>query len=121
MSTDSVSGADAEKLARTHLETQGLSLITANFASRFGEIDLVMRDRSAIVFVEVRYRKNQNFGAAHATVDRRKQKKLILAAQWFLQNKRWHNKAARFDVVGITPNRSSGELEYNWCKNAFIV
>lgn len=119
MSSNSVSGADAEQFARTHLEAHGLSLITANFASRFGEIDLVMRDQSAIVFVEVRYRKTPVYGTALETVDRRKQKKLILAAQWYLQNKRWHNKAARFDVVGISPKLGSGELEYTWCKNAF--
>ncbi len=120
MSRASLSGADAEKLARSYLEAQGLALITANFASRFGEIDLVMNDGSAIVFVEVRYRKNPNFGTALETVDRRKQKKLVLAAQFFLQKKRWSNKATRFDVVGISPCNSNG-LEYNWCKNAFLV
>ena len=106
-------------LARTHLEARGLSLIAANFASRFGEIDLVMCDKNVVVFVEVRFRKTASFGAAVATVDRRKQKKLILAAQWFLQQKRWSNRAARFDVVGISPQHNSGQLEYNWCKNAF--
>ncbi len=116
-----ISGSDAEKLARTHLEAQGLSLITANFASRFGEIDLVMHDQDVIVFVEVRYRKTTSFGSATATVDRRKQKKLILAAQWFLQQKRWSNRSARFDVVGISPQHNEGQLEYNWCKNAFGV
>ncbi|MGI9284176.1 MAG: YraN family protein [Pseudomonadales bacterium] len=121
MSPNNVSGADAEKLARAHLEAQGLSLISANFTSRFGEIDLVMNDQSAIVFIEVRHRKNPSFGTALETVNRRKQKKLILAAQFFLQKKRWSNKDARFDVIGISPNGSSGELEYNWCKNAFLV
>lgn len=114
-----ITGADAELLALTRLEEQGLSLIARNFASRFGEIDLVMHDRSIIVFVEVRYRKTSNFGAAVATVDRRKQKKLILAAQWFLQQRRWSDRAARFDVIGISPHRDSGQLEYDWCKNAF--
>jgi putative endonuclease len=60
------SGRQAEDRALAYLQTQGLVLITRNFRSRRGEIDLVMRDAATLVFVEVRKRRSQRFGGAAA-------------------------------------------------------
>lgn len=119
MATQRISGSDAESLARAHLEARGLKLIASNFASRCGEIDLIMRDQQTIVFVEVRYRNNAAYGTPLETVGQRKQKRLILAAQRFLQLQRLSNTPARFDVIGISPGQNSGELTFDWCQNAF--
>ena len=48
-------GSDAEQLAATYLQQQGLILVTSNYSCRFGEIDLIMRDGKSLVFVEVRF------------------------------------------------------------------
>lgn len=108
-------GGLAEATAERYLAQKGLMFIQRNFRTKMGEIDLIMQDKDTLVFVEVRYRKNASFGGAIASVDRRKQMKLIRTAQYYLA---WHEKYAkmpcRFDIVGVS------ELEkIEWIKNAF--
>ncbi len=61
-------GASAEALAASWLEARGLKLIARNVRFRYGEIDLVMDDGEALVFVEVRYRARDDYGGAAASV-----------------------------------------------------
>ena len=110
------SGRAAEQNARSHLEQHGLRLLFQNWSCRCGELDLVMLDGDTVVFVEVRYRKNTQWGGALASIDERKQQKLIFAAQYFLQREsRWANSPCRFDVVAI----DSHPDQLNWLQNAF--
>lgn len=78
-------GAEFEQRALAHLHQAGLRLLTRNFNTRFGEIDLVMRDSDALVFVEVRHRRNRSFGGGAASVGAAKRARLQRAAQLFLQ------------------------------------
>ena len=112
-------GKEAESLARRHLEQQGLRLLAQNWACKRGELDLVMLDGDTVVFVEVRYRKNTQWGGALGSIDARKRKKVIFAAQYFLQREsRWAHCACRFDVVTIDgPLKATPQL--NWLRNAF--
>lgn len=109
-------GQQNEDLALTYLQQQGLTLIQRNYRSRLGEIDLVMKDREHVVFVEVRYRSTTKFGGALASVDRRKQSKLIKCAQQYIANTS-SQQNFRFDVIAISP--SSGQHEIQWITNAF--
>lgn len=102
----------AEQRAEKHLIEHGLVLIDRNFSCAVGEIDLLMRDKKQLVFVEVRYRNSPTFGSALETVTRKKQKKIIAAAQYYLQ-KYCKSVDYRFDVVGITHN------ELHWVPSAF--
>jgi putative endonuclease len=70
-----------ERRARAELERAGLTCLASNYTTRHGELDLVMRERHTIVFVEVRYRKSATHGDAAASVTSTKQVKLVLAAQ----------------------------------------
>ncbi len=109
-------GDNAEKRAYQFLQTHGLTLITQNYRSPFGEIDLIMQDGKDVVFVEVRARKNNAFGSAIESVNRHKQRKIWDTSIHFLQRRNWLNKTnCRFDVVGI----HSDQLE--WIKNAFTA
>lgn len=117
-----------EAKARDYLRKQGLKEFQFNFHSRYGEIDLIATDKDTLVFIEVRYRKNQDHGGALATVNIHKQKKIIKTAQHFLQKKGLTNKIpCRFDVIGITGKvtdraysmESIDNLEFQWIKNAF--
>ena len=111
-------GAAWERAARAHLEADGLRLLTANARYRGGEIDLVMRDREAIVFVEVRYRRNGDFGGSAPSVDAAKQRKLVLAAQCFLaEHPEFANAPCRFDVVAVDGATDAPRVE--WIRNAF--
>jgi len=111
-------GQYAEELACSFLKQQGLSFINKNYHCRYGEIDLIMKQDSTIVFVEVRYRKANSQVDSITSVDSRKQKKLYRSAENYLQsNKVHHSTLARFDVVGITQQNNS-EPEINWIQNA---
>jgi len=102
MGNTQTSGDAGEAIALEYLQQQGLTLITRNYRCRRGEIDLIMQHHESIVFIEVRYRRNNRFGGAHASVDRRKQDKLIVSALHYLQeNRRAARQPARFDVIAI--------------------
>jgi putative endonuclease len=111
-------GQAAESAACRHLEEQGLALIARNYRSPFGEIDLVMRDRHALVFVEVRQRRSERYGTPAETVDARKQARLRATAEHYLQqHPRESQNPCRFDIVAILDNPRGRRIE--WLRNAF--
>ncbi len=115
-------GREAEELACHHLQKHGLHLLERNYHCKRGEIDLVMRDASSIIFVEVRYRRNHHFGSGAESVDRHKQAKLTAAALHYLQSNTAAAKSpARFDVVSVTVNTVPGHApaDIQWIQNAF--
>jgi putative endonuclease len=110
-----MSGAQAEHWAADYLQRHGLKLVTQNFRSYFGEIDLIMQDADTLVFIEVRQRSSDDFGGAAASIDRHKQHRLIRTAQYYLARLR-HTPPCRFDVV-LMDNEQGHNSE--WIKNAF--
>jgi putative endonuclease len=111
-------GRRAEEAAYRYLASQGLTLLERNFRHRRGEIDLIMREKTCIVFVEVRYRSSPRYGSALESVDRRKQEKLVMTAQHYLQtHARAAQQTARFDVISIEPGAQDPSI--TWIKDAF--
>jgi putative endonuclease len=95
-------GTAGELQARAFLEASGMQLIEAGWRCRLGELDLIMRDRDVLVFVEVRARGQGGTVSARESVDWRKQKKFIRAARaWMAANPEANLLPARFDVVAI--------------------
>jgi putative endonuclease len=107
-------GVDTERLVCDYLQSKGLQLLQRNFFSRYGEIDLIMRDGDTLVFVEVRYRKNRNYGGAAASVTPAKQQRIIKTALNY-QQQNAPQDGMRFDVVAVEGNASRIE----WIQNAF--
>ncbi len=108
-------------MALNHLLRAGLQHIASNVRYRNGELDLVMLDQGTtgktLVFVEVRMRASAAFGGAAASVDRNKQRRLINAAEQYLQQHHARQPpACRFDVVTLD---GAGNLE--WLRDAFQV
>lgn len=113
-----IRGDAVETAALAHLQAQGLHLLSRNATARSGEIDLVMVDGDAVVFVEVRYRASMAFGGGAASVDAGKRRKLVRAAHVFLLRHPRHADApCRFDVVAASGDPASPALE--WLKDAF--
>jgi len=111
-------GMDAEKNAETFLKKNNLRLVTRNFRSRFGEIDLIMLDKKTLAFIEVRHRKSRLYGGAAASVTRQKQLRIIKTAQWFLmQNQKYQHYDCRFDVIAFEVD--TAPTEPLWYKGAF--
>lgn len=107
-----------EELARSWLEARGLELLQCNYRCKLGEIDLVMRERDALVFVEVRFRSDRSQVPPCETVDHRKQQKLRrTASHYLLWNRAFAQLPCRFDVLGISA--IDGRLQYEWIRDAF--
>ncbi|WP_168204014.1 YraN family protein [Aliikangiella coralliicola] len=113
-------GFQLESFACTQLKKSQCLIVENNFQCKLGEIDIIARDGQTLIFVEVRYRKQSSYGGAVASVDLRKQKKIIQTASFYLQQKKLTNKVScRFDVFAI--EGSAERLSYNWIKNAFTA
>ena len=111
-------GKAYEAMARRHLEAAGLRLLAANYATRFGEIDLVMRDHDVLVFAEVRYRASARFGGAAASVTAAKCRKLATAAEQYRQaNPALARLPCRFDLVALEGDPRAPSIE--WLRAAF--
>ncbi len=108
-------GEDAELMAVAYLQRHHLVLIEKNYHCRFGEIDLIMRDGPALVFVEVRMRASTFFGGAAASITASKQMKLLRAARHYIAG-RDSEPNCRFDVVLLSG--ANGQA-IEWIKNAF--
>lgn len=93
-------GAWGERLAAEYLRKKGMRLVETNFRCRFGEIDLICRDKKYLVFVEVKLRKDDRFAAPREFVDFRKQQRLRTTAEYYLSTREL-DVPCRFDVVEI--------------------
>ena len=111
-------GARYEAIALDHLQDAGLELIARNYHCRYGEIDLVMRERDMIVFVEVRFRRAGHFGDGIDSVNAGKRAKLIRTASAFLaEHPRLADATCRFDVLAISDDSHAPSPD--WRRNAF--
>ena len=108
-------GVQAEQLAAVFLQQQGLQLVEQNYRCRYGEIDLILREQKTLVFVEVRLRKNEQFGGAAASITTQKQTKLLSTARHYLSGNA-NPPPCRFDVVLLS---SLDVSKVEWIKNAF--
>ena len=118
MSERRAAGDAAERLAERHLARHGLRLVARNWHCRFGELDLIMADGEALVFVEVRRRRrSKRFASAAESVGPAKRAKLVRSARAYLAGRR-RQPPCRFDVVGVQED-ASGTLELQWIRDAF--
>ncbi|CAG8998932.1 MAG: hypothetical protein CENE_00896 [Candidatus Celerinatantimonas neptuna] len=110
-------GNIAENNACRYLRKRGLKILQRNYYCKGGELDIIARDSSHLVFVEVRIRKNSQFGGALASVTTKKQKHLLHAAYCFMQQQKLNpaHQALRFDIIAIEQETD----QIRWIKNAF--
>lgn len=111
-----------ETISSRYLISQGLRYITQNFHSRQGEIDLIMQDQETLVFIEVKYRRNNSFGGAIAAISDKKKLKIRQTATFYLQKHGLsaYNTPCRFDVVTLQGNNDNHSTPLiTWLKNAF--
>lgn len=106
-------GNIAEKKAVRYLKKNGLKIIERNFTTVIGEIDIIARQKDYIVFIEVKYRKSNEFGVPSQAVNRSKQSKYRLISQQYLLSRKLIDNAMRFDVIEIS------DKEINHIINAF--
>lgn len=100
MAKSKIRGAWGEALAAEYLRKKRYQLVAAGYSCRFGEIDLIVKDKKFLVFVEVKLRKSDSFALAREYVDRNKQDRIRVTASMYLaQNPT--DLQPRFDVIEI--------------------
>lgn len=100
MNDSKKTGNLGEKLALEYMVSKGFKHIISNYHSRYGEIDIIFESSENIVFVEVKARKNYNFGRGIEAVNEQKRIKIIKTAFEYLLNHP-SNKQPRFDVIEV--------------------
>jgi putative endonuclease len=94
-------GQRGEKAARKHLQRLGLKFLTANFRTDRGEIDLVMRDKDCLVFIEVKTRSSEEWSRPASAVDAPRRKRLTRAGLDYLRLLKNPPVKVRFDIVEV--------------------
>jgi len=110
-------GQSGEEAAVSFIKRNGYRIITKNYKSKLGEIDIIARDKGTICFIEVKSRKTDRYGLPQEAVSMDKQRHISRAALLFLKEKNLLNKKARFDVISIIYNEGIPKL--GLIKNAF--
>ena len=115
-------GAWGEDRAAEYLQNAGYRIVQRNFRCRLGEIDLIARKGEILAFVEVKLRKDSSHGEAREFVTADKQRKIRLAASWYLAgNAAAQQLQPRFDVVEVyAPLGADGPVTLNYLENAFM-
>ena len=111
-------GKQGEDLALGYLTEKGYAAVARGYRSRFGEIDIIVRNAEYIVFAEVKLRKNAAFAQAREFVDRNKQRKIKATASLWLSS---HETLLqpRFDVIEIYAPDEAAQPEIIHIENAF--
>ena len=106
-----------EQQAKHWLTQQGINIIAENFRCKGGEIDLIgLNTQSQLIFFEVKYRKQTNYGNPAETVNHQKQQRIIKCAQnYLLKHPQYQDSAMQFDVITFTAKQQTPE----WIQNAF--
>lgn len=100
MGRNNIAGAWGEAKAAEYLRRKGYALVAQGYRSRFGEIDLIVKNRKFLVFAEVKLRKNADFARAREYVDFRKQERIRTTASIYLSENPT-GLQPRFDVIEI--------------------
>ena len=114
-------GKRGEDTAEKYLKRYGYRIIEKNYKSHSGEIDIIALDGGTIVFVEVKTRRNDEFGPPELSVNAAKRKKIIKSAFHFLAAKRIKDTPCRFDIVAITESSDRKDKKVNLIKDAFEI
>ncbi len=109
-------GREGEDRAARFLKKQGYKILERNYSTPQGEIDLIALHRGEVVFVEVKTRTNDAYGAPELAVNPRKQQRMVKAALGYIKYKKLHQVPCRFDVVAIS---AAAEQSIDLIENAF--
>ena len=105
-------GRLGEDAAAQYLQRKGMKILERNYRTPVGEIDLVARHRNILAFVEVKTRRGTAFGSPAEAVGPRKQRQVVQAAKWYLNDQPHVKLQPRFDVVSIIVEGSALQIEH---------
>ena len=112
-------GRLGEKKAEEFLRRKGYRILTKNYRTNLGELDLVCLDHETLVFVEVKTNHGDDYGAPEERVHLQKQKQIVKTANHYLKTRCVKNKDCRFDVVSVVIQ--DDQTEINHIPDAFYI
>lgn len=121
MTTSHEVGRRGERAAVRWLRERGYRILETNYRWRRAEIDVIARDGSQVVFVEVKTRKVTAFGSPEGAVDRRKQAQIAKVAAHYLQVRGMEGVDCRFDVLSLREGSRPGQISVEHFRNAFWI
>lgn len=100
-------GVEGEDIANRYLKMNNYTILDRNFSCRQGEIDIIAKDNimNEYVFIEVKTRKNDKYGEPVEAVDKKKQKHIVYATEYYVYKNELENAFIRFDVISIYKNK----------------
>lgn len=98
-------GSHFEKIAGAYLEKKGYRILEYNFRCPYSEIDIIARDGNYLVFCEVKYRNENDKVQPLEAIDARKQKRISMAALFYVGKHKIISEPCRFDVIGISGDK----------------
>lgn len=99
-------GTKKEQEACRYLEKKGYQILATNYRCRYAELDIVAKHGRELVFVEVKYRKNTDFGESMYAVSGKKMRNISLCARYYIYKEHMDpDTPMRFDVIGIDGDR----------------
>jgi putative endonuclease len=111
-------GISGEILACDALARKGYAVLERRYRTRAGEIDIIAMDGETLAFVEVKTRTSERYGPPSESVTRRKRRRIVWMANWYLSERRLHGCLCRFDVVTVMC-RPGAAPEIEVVKDAF--
>ena len=110
-------GKLGEKLVCAHYSKNKYELLTVNYRTRFGEVDIIAQKKNTVVFIEVKTRHDDSFMTAKEAVTYQKQARIKKAAMSFLQKHNMDDYIVRFDVAEVYHPENNPVI--NIIENAF--
>lgn len=111
-------GKEGERAGITYLKQNGYKILEVNFRTPLGEIDCIAKHGRFLVFLEIKTRSSAAFGFPEEAVGKRKQRKIIQSAEYYLKRHFGFDRPARFDVLSIFSDEA-GEFRFRLVENAF--
>ena len=106
-----ITGSKGEKFACQYLIEQDFDIIEKNYRYKRAEIDIIAKKDNLLIFIEVKTRKNNDFGFPEEFVSERKIELFGIASEEYLEQINWKGNI-RFDIIALTIEEESFEIEH---------
>lgn len=114
-----ITGRAGEKVVADYIKSRKMKVIKRNYVTPFGEIDIIAEDDDYIVFIEVKTRSGDRYGAPSEAVDKTKRKHIVDSAKYYLKVTNSTEAFTRFDMAEVFSD--NGSYAVNYIEDAFYL
>ncbi len=114
-----ITGRAGEKAVADYIKSRRMNVVEKNYVTPFGEIDIIAEDDDYIVFIEVKTRSGDRYGAPSEAVDKTKRKHIVDSAKYYLKVTNSTEAFTRFDVAEVFSD--NGSYTVNYIEDAFYL